>query len=245
MGVILGSAVVPIALSITWSRANKWGCIGGSVAGFFAGLIAWLVTTSLLNGGVINVTTSGGDYEMLAGNLASIGVGGIIAVVASLVWPEDFDFKSTRALNVRGLSTTKGGGYDDEKTDEKESEKEGGFAETHLAEDDEGTQDPDLDPVSLNKAFRFAAWSSVALTVIMLILIPLPLFFASTIFGVGGLTAWVVIGILWCFCSAFTVVLYPLWESRVALVQILRGVVKDTFAMGGGKHVAPSPPSGA
>lgn len=85
MGVILGSAVVPIALCITWSRANKWGCIGGSIAGFFAGLIAWLVTTSALNGGVINVTTSGGDYEMLAGNLASIGVGGIVAVAASLV----------------------------------------------------------------------------------------------------------------------------------------------------------------
>ncbi|SRR5216683_1380178 len=85
MGVILGSAVVPIALCITWSRANKWGCIGGSVAGFFAGLIAWLVTTSSLNGGVINVTTSGGDYEMLAGNLASIGVGGIISVAASLI----------------------------------------------------------------------------------------------------------------------------------------------------------------
>jgi urea-proton symporter len=63
----------------------------------------------------------------------------------------------------------------------------------------------------------------------MLILIPLPLFFASTIYGVGGLTAWVVIGILWCFCSAFTVVLYPLWESRVAIAQIAGGVIKVRF----------------
>ena len=60
----------------------------------------------------------------------------------------------------------------------------------------------------------------------MLILVPLPLFFASTIYGVGGLTAWVVIGILWCFCSAISVVLYPLYESRVAILQIARGVVK-------------------
>lgn len=56
MGVILGSGVAPIALGVTWSKANKWGCIGGAVAGFFAGIIAWLVTTSTLNGGVINVT---------------------------------------------------------------------------------------------------------------------------------------------------------------------------------------------
>lgn len=56
MGVVLGSAVVPIALCVTWSKANKWGCIAGSIAGFFAGIIAWLVTTSTLNNSVINVT---------------------------------------------------------------------------------------------------------------------------------------------------------------------------------------------
>lgn len=55
MGVILGSGVVPIALCTSWSKANKWGCIGGAVVGLAAGLIAWLVTTSTLNGGVINV----------------------------------------------------------------------------------------------------------------------------------------------------------------------------------------------
>ena len=55
MGVILGSAVAPIALYVTWSKANKWGCIAGFVAGFVAGIVAWLVTTSQLNDGVVNV----------------------------------------------------------------------------------------------------------------------------------------------------------------------------------------------
>lgn len=58
MGVILGSAVVPIALCVTWKKANKWGCIGGALIGFGAGILAWLVTTSTLNGGAINVTVS-------------------------------------------------------------------------------------------------------------------------------------------------------------------------------------------
>lgn len=60
----------------------------------------------------------------------------------------------------------------------------------------------------------------------MLIIIPLPLFFAQTVFGVGGLTAWVVIGMIWAFCSAIAVVLYPLYESRQALLLICRGIVK-------------------
>jgi len=60
----------------------------------------------------------------------------------------------------------------------------------------------------------------------MIILIPLPLFFASTVYSKGGLTVWVIVGIAWTFCSAIAVVLYPLWESRAALTQIVRGIVK-------------------
>jgi len=241
MGVILGSAVVPIALCVTWSKANKWGCIGGSIAGFAAGIIAWLVTTSTLNGGAINVTTSGGDYEMLAGNLASIGVGGIIACVTSVIWPEDYDFETTRKIN-RSAAHLQPHAPKIQDLDYDRKEKEDPVTHTHTVSEvheDKVHEDDDLDPVGLNKAFRFAAWSSVALLVVMIILIPLPLFFAQTVYGVRGLTAWVVIGILWTFLSTFTVVLYPLYESREALMQICRGIVKDIFAKGSGKYAAP------
>lgn len=83
----------------------------------------------------------------------------------------------------------------------------------------------------------------------MIILIPLPLFFSSTVYSVAGLSgklnayygsdeshsnrltclfvlAWVVVGMIWTFCSSFIVVLYPLWESRTALLQIARGLIK-------------------
>ncbi|KAK7062641.1 hypothetical protein VNI00_000129 [Paramarasmius palmivorus] len=228
MGVILGSAVAPIALCITWSKANKWGCIGGAVAGFAAGIIAWLVTTSTLNGGVINVTTSGGDYEMLAGNLASIGVGAIIATVTSFIWPDNYDFESTRAMNrpepaVRELQ------FDSD--DEKKAKDTPSVSETSPDPEDE------LDPVALNKAFRFAAYCSVGLLLVFIILIPLPLFFAQTVYGEHGLAAWVVIGIIWCFMSTFAVVIYPLWESRAALQEITRGIIKDIFSWGSGKQL--------
>jgi len=233
MGVILGSAVVPIALAITWKKANKWGCIAGAISGFCMGLIAWLVTTATLNDGVINVTTSGGDYEMLAGNLASIGVGGIVSCVSSYFWPEDFNFDITRAIN----SPTR---EKDSSTHDNYGEEKKAQVTTAVADADEKNAaiDDDLDPVALNKAFQFAAWSSVILTLVMIIIIPLPLFFAQTVYGVQGLTAWVVIGMIWAFCSAFTVVLYPLWESRGALLMIGKGIVKDIFSPGSGKYVA-------
>ena len=90
----------------------------------------------------------------------------------------------------------------------------------------EGGLPEDLDPVELQKAFRFAAIASLALVFISIILFPLPLFFTSTIFGEKGLAAWVVVGILWVFGAVFTVVFMPVWESREALGQIFRGIVK-------------------
>ncbi|KAL0959225.1 hypothetical protein HGRIS_014502 [Hohenbuehelia grisea] len=249
MGVILGSAVVPIALCITWRKANKWGCIGGALAGFVAGIVAWLVTTSTLNDGVINVTTSGGDFEMLAGNLASIGVGGIIATLSSYIWPDDFDFDATRAINkpshppvdhhpIRD-DTVEKHVTDDYDKDRKSLSNEVVPSVHSVSAENEFAEESELDTAALKHAFKFAAWSSVALLIIMIILIPLPLFFASTVYGVAGFTTWVVVGIIWTFVSAITVVIYPLWESRDALRQISRGIVKDLFTKGSGKYVPP------
>lgn len=63
-------------------------------------------------------------------------------------------------------------------------------------------------------------------TLVGVILVPLPLFFSSVVYGVRGFTAWVVIGIIWVFCAIITVVIMPLYESREALIQIARGIIK-------------------
>ncbi|TFK93409.1 urea transporter [Polyporus arcularius HHB13444] len=241
MGVVLGSAVVPIAMCITWKKANKWGCISGAIAGFGVGVIAWLVTTSALNEGSLTVTTTGGDLEMLAGNLASIGVGGVVTVVTSLIWPDNFDFESTRAINKPSHEKppSQGPPSMDDTESEKKRESTDVSLEPAFADDAAAEEERELDPVALNKSFNIAAWASVVLTLVMLIIIPLPLFFAQTVYGVGGLTAWVVIGMIWAFCSAISVVLYPLYESREALSVIGRGVIKDISAKGSGKFTHP------
>ncbi|KIK63988.1 hypothetical protein GYMLUDRAFT_161914 [Collybiopsis luxurians FD-317 M1] len=239
MGVILGSGVVPIALCITWSKANKWGCIIGSLAGFAAGLIAWLVTTSALYGGAINVTVQ--NFPMLAGNLASIGLGGIIATVTSIIWPDNFDFEITRAINNPYVAFTNSGeAKDQDKNEGDEIErKEVATSPSVNGSTVAAEEQEELDPLKLKAAFRFAAWSSLGLLLVLIILIPLPLFFAQTIYGVAGYSAWVIIGIIWTFTSAFSVVFYPLWESREALSQIGRGIIKDIFVNGSGRYVPP------
>ena len=197
-GTLLGSAVIPIALCTTWSKANKWGCINGAIWGLIAGIIAWIVTTAKLHSNVINIETTGGDYEMLAGNLAAIGVGGIISVVTSyfvshfsssfpavitfllllyffkftsVQYPEDFNFDATRAINApvhhdktKATATANEGGpsspikkVPEEKAAEKEVTHSVAVVQIGI------TRAEELDPVALNKAFKFAARSSVAL----------------------------------------------------------------------------------
>lgn len=45
-------------------------------------------------------------------------------------------------------------------------------------------------------------------------------------FGVSGLTAWVIMGVAWTICSAVVVIIYPFYESRDALEQICRGIFR-------------------
>ncbi|KIJ49246.1 hypothetical protein M422DRAFT_777727 [Sphaerobolus stellatus SS14] len=241
MGVILGAGVVPIALCVTWKKANKWGCMAGAIAGFFLGIVSWLIATATLNDRVINVNTTGGDFEMLTGNIVSICVSGIIAVSASYMWPDDFDFDITRAINSsQDLPAPR----DIKPTDEYDEKKDGSESgsdreEQHHVVPVGLTGKDDLDPVALHKAWKFAAWASLVLLIVFIILIPLPLFFAQTVYGTKGFTAWVAIGIAWAFVSAFTVVIYPLYESREALLMVSKGILKDIFTGGSGRYKGP------
>ncbi len=59
MGVVIGSAVLPVAFSITWKNCSAAGAISGSVLGFIAALISWLVSAKMLFGEITLKTTGG------------------------------------------------------------------------------------------------------------------------------------------------------------------------------------------
>jgi Na+/proline symporter len=72
MGVIISSAVLPATLTLMWKGQNKWAATLSPVLGLCCSIIAWLVTTSKLNDGVITVATSGANNPMLAGNVVAL-----------------------------------------------------------------------------------------------------------------------------------------------------------------------------
>lgn len=237
MGTLIGSAVAPVALGIMSKRANRLGCITAAWTGLALGLTAWLVTAATLNDGVINIETTGQDYPMLAGNLAALGGSCIIAVGATLLWPENYTFPGLLEDSNQETGSDhapESPSAASEKDAESVKDKSGATATSvqvpELAKTPEEVQ---AEKTGLQKAFRFAMYFSLALTVILIFLIPIPLFFSSKIYTESGFATWVGVSFVWVFYAVGCVVLYPVWESRQALKEIGGSVIRDM--MGGGR----------
>lgn len=97
MGVLIGSAVIPIAFLLLWRKANAVGAIAGTIVGCVVGIITWLSVTKVEYGRV-NLDTTGKNAPMLAGNLVSILTGGLIHAACSLVWPQNYDWETTKSI---------------------------------------------------------------------------------------------------------------------------------------------------
>ena len=83
MGVVIGSAVIPIALLLLWRKANALGAILGAVAGCALGVTVWL-SVAKVQYGRVDLDSTGRNAPMLAGNLVSILVGGAVHAACSL-----------------------------------------------------------------------------------------------------------------------------------------------------------------
>jgi len=99
MGVLIGSAVLPIAFLLLWRKANAFGAILGAILGCILGLITWVSVTKTEYGRV-NLDTTGRNGPMLAGNLVAIMSGGAIHAICSFVWPQDYEWDTTKKISV-------------------------------------------------------------------------------------------------------------------------------------------------
>lgn len=99
MGVIIGSAVIPIAFMLLWRKANAFGAILGTITGCILGIITWLAVTNIEYGHV-NLDTTGRNAPMLAGNLVSILTGGFVHAVCSFLWPQNYNWETTKQITT-------------------------------------------------------------------------------------------------------------------------------------------------
>ncbi|XP_030829061.1 urea-proton symporter DUR3 [Strongylocentrotus purpuratus] len=90
MGILIGSSVTPIILSMFWTRLTGMAMMMGATIGMVCGLITWVIAGSILNGQLnfsvfFDSSWESFDANMLIGNCGSILTGALITVVVSLL----------------------------------------------------------------------------------------------------------------------------------------------------------------
>jgi len=97
MGVVIGSAVIPLWNLMTWDKASGTGAVIAAWGGLILALIGWLVGAQIQSGSV-TVATLGTNEVMLSGNLIAILSSGLIHYLYSkFVDPQDYDFSTLDA----------------------------------------------------------------------------------------------------------------------------------------------------
>lgn len=92
MGILIGSAVAPITLSIMWKKTNRFAAISASIVGLVLGILLWLISANILYGS-ISISSTGKLIPLLIGNITSIAAGAIISIIGSMIKPENFNFE--------------------------------------------------------------------------------------------------------------------------------------------------------
>ncbi|RAH45759.1 sodium:solute symporter family protein [Aspergillus brunneoviolaceus CBS 621.78] len=238
MGVIISSAVFPGAMTLVWKHQNWIAAAVSPPLGLAVSLIAWLVTAKK-EYGVLTVTTTGSNYPMLAGNVAALLSPMIFSPVLTLLFgSQNYDYESMRAIRkVDDTDVAAAAHVDLEQIP-------GEVAARTAAQEEEETR-------KLNRAAFYSRSLTVVMVFCFLILWPVPMYGSSYVFSKKFFTGWIVVGLLWLFCTTFGVVVFPLYEGRKSMVRTVRLMTLDLLGRGGARRrpiegeVVVTPPAGA
>lgn len=220
MGVIISSAVFPASLTLLWSGQSWAAATFSPPLGLVCSLIAWLVTAKK-QGGTLSVATTGANNPMLAGNVVALLSPLIFVPILTLVGGglQRYDWKSM--ANIR-----KGDDSELARRASVDIELVPGETRRTQAENDEERR-------RLLRASKIARYLCLILALGLLVLWPMPMYGSAYVFSKKFFTGWVSVGILWLFCSAGCVVVYPLWEGRRTSKRTITMAAKDLVGKGG------------
>ena len=198
MGILIGSAVIPIALTITWSRTTRAGAVSGALIGVCLSLLTWTGVAASEADGVIDIASLGGAFPMLYGNVVAILSSGLICVVVSLAQRKVYDWKE---MNTHMKIV------------------EADMSEKIKAEIAQRQQDEE----TLKRAYKFSLKGGGILTLICVVAWPLPLYFSGYVFDLAFYSMWVGIAIVWVSVASFCIIGIPIIEARSGFAKVATG----------------------
>ena len=254
LAIMVGGASVPVGLILLWKRMSTAAAIGAPWIGLVCGLAAWFITT-WKRSGEITIASTGNTINAVAGNITSWGVGIVMAVVLSLVFPAKYVSTDTkhieRSNKIQGISVTHTAAGSPQaesstpplKTDEKGHQPPSGpepetFVPTgnDVVDFLEAKNIEPMDPVLVKKGERLAIGANLIFLCFAIILVPFTLFGTSYIYSKPFFVGWVVVSFIWVWTSMTICVIYPVVESTGALKEMAVGLWRDIKALVGGRQ---------
>lgn len=134
--------------------------------------------------GDISISSTGHDLPLLYGNLTSIISGFLLVILGSIIKPDNFNFNITKQRIV----------VVDEKIRSVINEDQNDFL--------------------LKKASMSGYKYGILITLFLVILWPLPLFFSAYVFSYGFFLIWICLGIGWIIIVSSFLIFKPIVESK-------------------------------
>jgi len=194
MGICIGSAVVPIAMVVLNKDLGPKTAVVAALTGFVCAVIAWLAQAGA-QGGTISIATTGLLYAQLAGNCVAIGSSGIICVVGSILFPQNFDWD----IMVKGISLVGGDGGENANTLGSDYERR---------------------PEFLLEARAWIMKYGVAWTLFLTIGWP-TLSIPFGVFGKSTYQIWSSIALCWGWTAGITIIVLPLYENLKTICRVV------------------------
>lgn len=97
--VIACPGIIPMILTLFWSRQTKLAAILGPLLGLLSGLATWL-SLAQYYGGAINITTTQIQLAGLYGAVVSFFSPLFYSVVISFIWPSKFDWREFLRIDL-------------------------------------------------------------------------------------------------------------------------------------------------
>ncbi len=148
--------------------------------------------------GEISLASTSDMFALLAGNLTSILTSLVITVIGSLFRPENFNFSKLKHEIFVVDETIR-------KRLEKETNEE-----------------------SLRKASGFSKRYGLTLTLILVVVWPIPLFFSNYVFTSTVYHVWIWVAILWAVAAASMIWILPIIQSRDGISHVLKNIAKSS-----------------
>ena len=219
MGVIISSAVLPATLALMWSGQNNIAMVASPILGLACSLIGWLVTAKTQYG-TLSVATTGANNPMLVGNVVALLSPMIFIPLFTYAFgPQHYDWKSMLLIRL-------GDDSDIANSEHIDLELVPGRAIGLTDEEIEREQ------AQLKRSGKIAQSLTVIMTLILLVLWPMPMFGSGYVFSKGFFTGWVVVGMIWIFFAVGSVGIFPLWEGRHSMAHTFKAIYKELSGHG-------------